>query len=283
MKFLVTGAGGQLAREFAARLEKSAGRQVIALARAQLDITDARMVDEAFSHFSPDVVLNCAAYNQVDKAEKEFDAALRVNAVAVRNLAVACRKRKAFMIHFSTDYVFDGSAEALYTEEDAPHPLSKYGDSKLTGERVLADETDQFLLFRVSWVFGPGAQNFLYKLSEWARDKKVLRVVSDQVSAPTYTGDIVAAALEAWEKGARGLYHLTNSGYASRYEVAHYYAEQAGLAALLLPVPTSFFPADAQRPSFSAMSNARLAALLGRPLPHWREGIDRYVQRTQKA
>lgn len=282
MKFLVTGAGGQLAREFSARLEKKAGHSVVSFTRAQLDITDARMVADAFAHFSPDVVVNCAAYNQVDKAENDFDTALRVNAVAVRNLAVACRKASAFMIHFSTDYVFDGSKEALYTEDDVPHPLNKYGDTKLAGERVLADEFEQFLLFRVSWVFGPGSQNFLYKLSEWARDKKTLRVVADQVSAPTYTEDIVAASLEAWEKGARGLYHLTNSGYASRYEVARFYAEQAGLTALLLPVPTSFFPAAAQRPSFSAMSNAKLAALLGRPLPHWRDGIERYIKRVNR-
>ncbi|MEW5746229.1 MAG: dTDP-4-dehydrorhamnose reductase [Nitrospirota bacterium] len=281
MSILITGANGQLATEFIRRLGKSTAGRLIALTRAQLDITDAKMVSDALSRFRPGVVINCAAYNLVDDAEKDFDTALRVNAVGVRNLAAACRKVDALIVHYSTDYVFDGTKEELYTEEDAPHPINKYGETKLAGERVLADESDNFLLFRVSWVFGQGRQNFLYKISEWAKQNKVLRIASDQVSIPTSAEDIATTTLAALENGMRGTYHLTNGGYASRYEVARYYGEKCGLSSLILPVPSDFFPAAARRPYFSAMSNRKISNALAIRIPHWRDAVDRFVRRME--
>lgn len=281
MSILITGANGQLATEFIRRLGKSTAGRLIALTRAQLDIADAKMVSDALSRFRPGVVLNCAAYNLVDDAEKDFDTALRINAVGVRNLAAACRKVNALIVHYSTDYVFDGTKEELYTEEDAPHPINKYGETKLAGERVLADETDNFLLFRVSWVFGQGRQNFLYKISEWAKQNKVLRIASDQVSIPTSAEDIATTTLAALENGMRGTYHLTNGGYASRYEVARYYGEKCGLSNLILPVPSDFFPAAARRPYFSAMSNMKISNVLAIRIPHWRDAVDRFVRRME--
>lgn len=282
MRILVTGAQGQLAGEFRHQLEKSSEHQLTALTRAQLNITDASMVADALSRFRPEVVINCAAYNHVDNAEKDFDTALRANAVGVRNVAAACRKNNALMVHYSTDYVFDGTKEEFYTEEDQPHPISKYGESKLAGERVLADEMDNFLLFRVSWVFGPGTQNFLYKLSEWAKKNTTLKIVCDQISVPTYTGDIVNGTMAALEKGLRGIYHLTNSGYASRYEVARYYFEKLGLSTMLLPVDSDYFPSPAKRPYFSAMSNAKLSALLEYTIPDWQDAVDRFIRATRE-
>jgi dTDP-4-dehydrorhamnose reductase len=139
----------------------------------------------------------------------------------------------------------------------------------------------QYLIFRLSWVFGKGRQNFLYKLSEWAGKNPVLKVVSDQVSVPTYTEDIVATTMLAIERGARGLYHLTNSGYASRYEVARYFLEKTGANNIILPVTSDRFPSPAKRPYFSAMSTGRLSAELGCSIPDWKNAIDRYVQNVQ--
>ncbi|MFO0753898.1 MAG: dTDP-4-dehydrorhamnose reductase [Thermodesulfovibrionales bacterium] len=281
MRVLIAGARGQLAMEFQRRLEGDASYQVTALGREELDVSDAAAVDGAVSLHRPAVVLNCAAYNLVDRAEEDDGPAFRINAKGVRNLAASCRRSGALLVHYSTDYVFDGTKEGFYTEEDPPCPLNKYGESKRAGETLLREETEDFLLFRVSWVFGQGTQNFLYKLSEWAKRNAVLKVVGDQVSVPTYTEDIVDATLSALKRGVRGMYHLTNSGYASRYEVARYYLEKAGLSTLLLPVTSDHFPTPAKRPYFTAMSNAGISRILGRDLPDWRDAVDRFIKRME--
>lgn len=277
MKILITGANGQLAREFQESL-KDYDYEVISLDRASLDISDTDSVEEAFSRHNPDTVLNCAAYNFVDSAEKDFDAAYKVNALGVRNLASACKRNNALLVHYSSDYVFDGKKEDFYTEEDETGPVNSYGKTKLLGETFLAEEADNFLLLRVSWVFGEGKQNFLYKLVEWAKKNKVLRVVYDQISVPTYTKDIVNSTILAMEKGLRGVYHLTNSGYASRYEVAHYFIERLGMDNLVLPVSSDYFPSPAKRPFFSAMSNRKLSNDLNVAMPDWKVGIERYME-----
>lgn len=277
MKFLITGANGQLSTGFRRTLERE-GYEHSALTRTQLDISDAKAVQEAVAHYRPAVLLNCAAYNNVDGAEKDFDAAFGANAAAVKNLAAACAKNNALIVHYSTDYVFDGLKEDLYTEDDVPNPVSSYGKSKHAGERLLMEETDNFLLFRVSWLFGRGKQNFLYKLSEWARKNRTLKIVCDQVSIPTYTEDIVMGTMLAVKNSLRGMYHLTNNGYALRYEVAHYFIERMGLDNLLLPVDSGFFNLPAKRPAFSPMSNAKLSRQLGISFPHWQDGVDRYIK-----
>jgi dTDP-4-dehydrorhamnose reductase len=279
MIILITGANGQLARAFQKSLEGSHYR-VKALNRTQMDIADMHAVARAMSTHEPDMVINCAAYNFVDKAEQDSGDAFRVNAEGVRNLASECKKRGIFLVHYSTDYVFDGMKDGLYSEEDKPNPVNKYGMSKLSGEQYLLEETDNFLLFRVSWVFGDGTQNFLYKLNEWAKTARVLKIVCDQVSVPTYTADIVNMTMFAIGKGLKGLYHLTNSGYASRYEMARYFMERMGINNLILPVPTAYFPSPARRPYISVMSNKKLSDELDVSIPDWKIGIDRYVQQT---
>ncbi|MBF0329332.1 MAG: dTDP-4-dehydrorhamnose reductase [Nitrospirae bacterium] len=277
MKFLITGANGQLATEFRRTFERE-GCEHLALTRAQLDLSDAKAVQDAVSQYNPDVALNCAAYNNVDAAEKDFDAAFEANAVAVKNLAAACVENNALIVHYGSDYVFDGLKGDLYSEEDIPNPISSYGKSKHAGELLLKEETDNFLMFRVSWLFGKGRQNFLYKLSEWAQKNRTLKIVCDQVSIPTYTEDIVNGTMLAIKKGLRGAYHLTNSGYASRYEVAHYFIERMGFDNILLPVDSGFFELPAKRPAFSPMSNAKLSRQLNTRFPHWQDGVDRYIK-----
>jgi dTDP-4-dehydrorhamnose reductase len=277
MKILITGANGQLAGEFQRALENYS-YTVVALDKETLNISDPGVVTVAVSRYNPDIILNCAAYNLVDEAEKDFDTAYKVNALGVKNLSFACKKNDVLLVHYSTDYIFDGMKEDFYIEEDKPNPINNYGKSKLSGERFLTEETDKFLLFRVSWVFGAGKQNFLYKLSEWVKKNRVLNIVCDQISVPTYTKDIVTLTMLAIEKGLRGIYHLTNSGYASRYEVARYFIERLGMDNLVLPVYSDYFPVPAKRPYFSAMSNLRLSKDLGVSIPDWKIGIDRYIE-----
>jgi len=277
VKILITGANGQLAKEFQQSL-KEYEYQVTALDKEKLDISDPDSIKTAFSQYTPDIVLNCAAYNFVDKAEEDFDTAYKVNALGVKNLASMCKKNNTLLIHYSSDYVFDGEKKDFYSEEDAPNPINSYGKTKLLGETFLREETDNFLLFRVSWVFGEGKQNFLYKLLEWAKKNRVLKIVYDQISVPTFTKDIVSLTMLAIMKGMRGVYHLTNSGYASRYEVARYYIERLGLDNLILPVSSDSFPVPAKRPFFSAMSNLKLSEELNVTIPDWKVGIERYVE-----
>lgn len=279
MNILITGSHGQLAEEFRRYFERTGTHRITALSKKELDISDFKSVSEALSVKNPSVVINCAAYNLVDRAEDDRDAAFRVNATGVKNLAALCRKNKALLIHYSTDYVFDGTKENYYTEADSTYPLNVYGESKLSGERLLAEENDDFLLFRVSWVFGRGTSNFLYKLSEWAKDRDVLKIVCNQVSVPTYTDDIVKYTVTAYEKGLRGIYHLTNGGYASRYEVARYFIERLGLKRTVLPADSNFFNELARRPYFSAMSNRKLSRDLDVEIPEWTDAIKRFVER----
>lgn len=278
MKFLITGANGQLAREF---LRTLANYQVQALTKNQLDISDIQAVLDVVSSYKPDIILNCSAYNLVDKAEDDMDNALRVNADGVKNLASVSKKYHALLVHYSTDYVFDGTKNDFYTEDDAPNPINNYGVSKLAGEKALLEETDNFLLFRTSWVFGAGKQNFLYKLAEWAKTNRILKIVCDQLSIPTCTEDIVRITMLSIKNGLKGRYHLTNSGYASRYEVARYMIEQLGMDNLILPVSSDYFPVAAKRPFFSALSNGKLSKELGINIPEWRDGIDRFITAIQ--
>jgi dTDP-4-dehydrorhamnose reductase len=279
MKFLITGANGQLAKEFSTGL-KEAGHETAVFDKEALDISNLDSVTETVLGCQPDIILNCAAYNFVDKAEEDFDAAYRVNATGVKNLASLCRRNNIFMIHYSTDYIFDGTKTDLYIEEDVPNPVNRYGQSKLAGERFLTEELDTFLLFRVSWVFGEGKQNFLYKLVEWARKNRVLRIVYDQLSIPTYTKDIVNLTMFSISKGLKGIYHLTGSSYASRYEVSRYFLGRLGMDNLILPVGSDYFPVPARRPYFSALSNQKLANALNVDIPDWKVGIDRYIMTT---
>jgi dTDP-4-dehydrorhamnose reductase len=291
MRFLITGAKGQLAGEFLRILQNHSllpiasrlSPEITALDKRGLDISDLNTVLEAVSYYKPDVVINCAAFNFVDKAEDNFDTAFKVNALGTKNLAHACKKHDALLIHYSSDYVFDGTKDDFYTEQDEPNPINNYGKSKLEGEKFLLGETDKFLLFRVSWVFGEGKQNFLYKLKEWTEKQNIVKVVCDQISVPTYTEDIVRVTIHSIDAGLTGVFHLTNSGYASRYEVARYFIERLGHNSVVLPVCSDYFSTQAKRPYFSAMSNANISKILSLHVPDWKDGIDRFMKRVIKG
>ncbi len=272
MKFLITGAKGQLAREFIRYFEIN-GLEFLAFPKEELDVTDFNKVYKVLKEISPNVVINCSAYNQVDKAESEPYIAYKVNAIGVYNLAIAAQEVGAKLVHYSTDYVFDGKKEGFYTEEDEPNPLNEYAKSKLYGELFIKELLEDYLIFRTSWVYGDGTQNFLYKLEQWAKEKDVLKIAIDEFSVPTSTRTIVEVTMKAIDVGLTGLYHLVNSGYASRYEWVKEYFRIKGIKKLIYPVYQADFNLPAKRPRWSVMSNEKLSQILSINLPLWNEAL----------
>ncbi len=278
---LITGANGQLAQAFA-RILSQENITFFIPCENELDVTVPSKVDEALHQHAPDVVINCAAYNFVDEAQRDPQAAFRVNADAVGVLASACQKKDIFFVHYSSDYVFDGNKLAPYREEDVPHPVNEYGKSKLSGEKVLQDMISRYLIFRLSWVFGLGGNNFLTKLMRWAKDKPVLEIADNEVSVPSWTDDIVHLTLQSLEQGLYGLYHLTNSGSCSRYEWARFFFTQMGFDNKIIPVKKEIFDLPAKRPDFSAMTNEKLVRDLACPIPSWQEAVECFSRQLKK-
>lgn len=241
------------------------------------DITSVDTLSAFIDSVKPSVVINCAAYNAVDLAEQQSGTAELINTTAVKTIATLCADKRIFLVHYSSDYVFDGAKGDRYTELDSPNPLNVYGRSKRRGEEAVLSAGGNHLLFRTSWVFGNGAQNFIHKMLQWSQKNPVLKLTADEVSVPTSTIDLVEITLHSIEKGLTGLYHLTNSDYASRYEWGRYVAKKLSLPSTIIPVPMSMFPSPAQRPLFSAMTNDKLRSDLGLDIPDWRNAVDRFL------
>lgn len=275
--YLILGANGQLGKQFGKEL-RARGEDVIAPDEKDCDITNSDTLARYVQLVSPSVIINCAAYNAVDLAEQQSDIANLINGKAVENIASLCRRHGIFFVHYSSDYVFDGKKGEPYTERDTPNPLNVYGRSKLAGEEAVQKHAGDFLLFRTSWVFGDGPQNFIHKFLLWSRNNHVLKLSSDEVSVPTSCADLVSLTIASLEKGLRGLHHLTNSDYASRYEWGRYIARVLSLDNLIVPVPMSLFSGPVQRPAFTAMSNAQLQDRLGVPIRDWRSAVDRFFE-----
>jgi dTDP-4-dehydrorhamnose reductase len=254
------------------------GHEVKALDRAGLDITDLKAVSHVVEGFRPDYVINCAAYNDVDGAEKRPREALMVNGIGVRRLANAASRVGAVLVHFSTDFVFDGQSTVPYTIADSPNPISNYGVSKLLGEQEAAKHAERFFLIRTSWVFGRGKRSFPDKLIAWAREKDTLKMTTDQATSPTYAPDLAAAVMKLIETGSYGLYHITGSGWASRYEWAEYILKAIGWKGRLERAVLADFNPPAKRPHFSALDNFPLKETTGDVLPPWQDAVDRYLR-----
>jgi dTDP-4-dehydrorhamnose reductase len=282
MRALITGKHGQLARAFRQRLEQRSV-ELAAFDERQLDVTDRERVRDIVASVRPTVIINCAAYNFVDRAEAEPAVATSVNAVGPRNLAAAARSVDAVLVHFSSDYVFDGGKEdGLYTEDDVPNPLNVYGRGKLQGEEFVAGETPDHLILRLSWVFGDGEQNFIRKLLEWEKKDHFMKIACDEFSVPTHTDTVVDVTLRALDAGLRGLYHLTNSGFCSRYEWARAVFDHLGIRKFIRPVSIDAFALPAKRPKFSAMNNDRIARATGLAIPRWDEAVRKFLGRPEQ-
>jgi dTDP-4-dehydrorhamnose reductase len=274
---LITGGGGLLGRAVAERLRRL-GWSVSAPGHAELDITDPQAVSRTIRETSPNLVINCAASTDVDRCEREPDWAFGVNDRGPRLLARFCRESGAEMVHVSTDYVFDGTKEGFYTQEDQPNPLSVYAKSKLAGERSVQEEFAAAYVVRSSWIFGEGGKNFGSRVVEYARSGASLKGVVDQTSIPTYAPDLADRIAEVVELGRHGLYQITSSGPATWYDFAREALQMSGLGDVFIsPVTREELGQPAPRPRNSAM-RCLLSEKLGlAPLRHWREALAEWL------
>jgi dTDP-4-dehydrorhamnose reductase len=280
MKVAVTGAAGQLGRALVAHLGP---RVAWAGGREELDVRDRAAVARLLDRIRPDVVINAAAFNDVDGAEADPAPAMAVNAVGPGYLARECRQRGALLVHVSSDYVFDGVKRAPYGEDDCARPLSAYGVSKLAGCQLVAAAGGDNLIVRTSGLFGIGGSrikggSFVERIVARARSGQKLRVVADQVFSPTYAPDLAAALVTLVERGGRGLLHVTNSDSCTWHELAVAALEIAGVEVPVEPIRTEDLGAPAPRPSYSVLSNDRARSLGLPPLRPWRDALAEHVR-----
>lgn len=272
-KILLTGAQGQVGWELARSLTPLG--DVHALGRCELDLTQADSIRRAMARLQPDIVVNAAAYTAVDKAEAEPEAAFAVNATAPGILAEEVRRLGALLVHYSTDYVFDGSKAGAYTEDDTPCPINNYGRSKLAGEEAIRQSGCRHLIFRISWIYGLRGGNFLLTMLRLARERPELRVVMDQIGAPTWSrlvAEITAQAL-AREQPPEGLYHLGSEDAVSWAGFAREIFRLSGASVLVRDIPSSEYPLPARRPLNSRLCGRRLRDTTGLALPSWQQGL----------
>ncbi|HEX4773688.1 MAG TPA: dTDP-4-dehydrorhamnose reductase [Bryobacteraceae bacterium] len=286
-KVVILGGSGQLGVELCREFER---RQwtVQRFDRQSLDITDAGRVEAAIAAADPQVVVNAAAYNQVDIAEAEPIVAFQANALAVRNLALACRQNDAQLVHYSTDYVFDGRKGTPYLETDPTHPLGAYAVSKLGGELYAQAYLDNPLIIRTSGVFGPGGMftargNFVELMLRLANSGNPIRVVQDHVASPTYAPAMAVRSVDMVEKGLTGVFHMGGGEAVSWYGYAALIFELAALSPALTPTNEREYRTAARRPKFSALSNQKLEAAGITPMPPLREAVSEYLRSRPNA
>lgn len=282
---VVFGNQGQLGVELTREL-KERGYEVIGSDRAQLDITDRERVEQHLAQVDPEVVFNAAAHNQVDVAEQEPLAAYLVNALAVRNIAIACRQVNARLVHYSTDYVFDGAAGRPYTEEDPTHPLGAYAVSKLGGELYAQAYLDGPVIIRTSGVFGPGGRhtargNFIELMMRLAGQGKPIRVVEDHFASPTYAPLLAARSVDLVERGLRGVFHVGGGEPISWFNYARLIFQVAGVNPELRPTNEREYRTAARRPKYSALSNAKIERLGLPKMPPLEAAVRDYFERRK--
>jgi len=282
---LVTGAQGQIGFELA-RLLVSCG-EVVVTDRAKLDLADPDAIVAAMRGAKPSLVINAGAYTAVDLAEKEVALARAVNGRAPGILAEEAKRLGALLIHYSTDYVFDGAATAPYPEDAPPAPLNAYGASKLEGERAIAATGARALVLRTSWVYGMRGRNFLLTIRRLAAERDELAIVADQIGVPNWcrivaeaTARILASGLSATAERA-GLYHLSSGGHASWYDFARAILGDAPRPRVV-PIATSSYPTPARRPSYTVLATVKFETTFGFGLPDWREGLARCLAASEE-
>ncbi|CAK13215.1 dTDP-4-dehydrorhamnose reductase [Pseudomonas entomophila] len=281
MKILVCGRNGQVAQALQGALDGHG--EVLSLGRDRLDLARPEALREPLRQLKPDLIINAAAHTAVDQAESEAQLAFAINAEAPRVLAEEAARLGAPLIHYSTDYVFDGTKATAYNEDDATNPLGVYGSSKLAGEQAIAKVGGEHLILRTSWVYSLQGRNFLLTMQKLLQERPQLKVVDDQVGAPTWAATIAAstrALVERWRQGqagAWGTYHLTAQGETSWYGFALAIGEQLKARGLpcaeLLPIPSSEYPTPAKRPLNSRLDCSRLAREWQVSQPHWHEAL----------
>lgn len=287
-RYLIAGAGGMLGTALQ-RVLAARGADFVAPREAEFDITDevavagvTRGFAETLGEGEAGVLVNAAAFTNVERAEDDEELAYRVNETGARLLASAARAAGLGFVHVSTDFVFDGAKTGPYVETDSPNPLSVYGASKLAGERAVFDADPNALIVRTAWVFGAGDANFPTKILDLARRESRLSVVRDEVGSPTYTIDLANGVVDLVEVGASGVYHLTGGGSCSRFELAREVLTLAGLDVAIEPTTASAFPSKAARPANSVLDCGKAAAL-GVVMPDWHDALGRFMAEATGA
>lgn len=286
MRIVLFGKNGQVGWEFQHTLPMLG--EVIALDRTELDVSDLQAVERSLREWRPHLIINASAYTEVDQAEKDVDLAMRINAEAPGVMAKVARDLGAVLIHYSTDYVFDGTKGAAYTESDTPNPLNLYGVSKRKGEENIEQAGGAYLILRTSWVYSLRGNSFVNKVLKWSRQNTTLKIVKDQVSNPTWAralADVTALLLArsgmdlySYVQERRGIYHLAGRGFASRYEWAKHILAcdpnpSKQITQSLQPTSSEEFPTPARRPLFSALDCSHFESTFGLRLPAWDETL----------
>ena len=281
---LITGADGQLGSELKLASKNYYGYDFIFTDIDTLDITDREKTKAFIKNSAPDWIINCAAYNQVDKAENENDKAMLVNATAVNNIRDAVRGTECRLIHFSSDYVFNGSSNIPYNEYSDTDPVNAYGRSKLAGEKAALSHHSAVII-RTSWLYSSHGANFVKTILNKAKKEGSVSVVFDQVGTPTWSGDlaeaimqIVAGVIRNQMAFSPGIYHYSNEGVCSWYDFAEAIIHEAGLACRVLPILTKHYPATAKRPSYSVLDKSKIKENYGLEIPHWRSSLKRCIK-----
>ncbi len=282
-KLLIFGCDGQVGSALVSLLAPRDDVQVTALDIGEVDLTDDAATAAAVLDNAPDWVINTSAHTAVDRAESEIELAHQLNAVAPAVIAQACAQCGAAMVHYSTDYVFDGDAGRPYVESDTPNPRSVYGRTKLDGEQAVAAALERHVILRTAWVYSPGGKNFVNTMLNLAADRDELRVVKDQFGSPTLAEDLARVTLDIVDQvesggvaSPWGITHATGSGVTNWAEFAAAILETAGVDGVrVTPIPGSEYPTPAPRPAYSVLSNDRLHDLFGLALPPWRDSLAR--------
>ena len=274
-KVVVTGANGQLGLEF--QKAQNPDFDYVFLSRDQLDITDGERVREALSIIKPAVIINCAAYTAVDRAEEEVAQAFKINDHGANNLAQTADRLSAKLIHISTDYVYHIDKETPLVETDHCSPQSIYGKSKRAGELSVSSQLENHLILRVSWLYGAQQNNFVRTMLRLGAERDALNIVNDQVGAPTYAGDLVTAILEVLKKNkdVRGTFNYCNAGRTNWCEFAQEIFKKSDISCAVSGITTEAYGAPAPRPLWSVMSTDKISNELGKAIPHWTESLDK--------
>lgn len=281
MKILLTGSNGQLGHDFKKIFNKK-NIEYIATDYKELDITNDEDLNKFFQENEGIThVINCAAYNDVDKAETDKKVWL-LNAEAPKKLAEFSKKIGAIFVTYTTDFVFDGEKNSPYTEDDKTNGISEYGKSKAQGEKDVLEAYARSFVIRTSWVFGIANNNFNKQVINWSKSRNELNIVDDQVSVPTYSMDLAEFSWKLIQTEKFGLYHITNDGIASKYDQAKYVLEKIGWKGMLGRAKTADFNLPAKRPTYSKLDSSKVEKLLGEKIPTWQSGIDRFLEEMKE-
>ena len=277
MKILLLGHKGMLGHDLLLKLNM--GDKVVGLDKEEIDIVSASECNGAIKEIEPDIVINAAAYTNVDGCETSKDECFAVNAEAVKNIADACRDKNIRIIHFSTDYVFDGKANQPYKEDHLCNPINTYGASKMAGERYLQSLSDNYLLIRTAWLYGVSGKNFVQTILEKVKTTNKLTIVDDQTGSPTYTKDLAAAVDLLIKQNAKGIFHITNRGSCSWFQFAVKILQEAGIHDIdVTPIKSDQLQRPAKRPAYSVLSMQKFIQTTGKTMQPWQLGLQDYLK-----